>query len=76
MHVLARGRIQTTGGPELAAALEQTGYAEWADDEAEAAVLAGAADPFADPLRLTASLSLRVWTSSAPSRCGTTSTTR
>ena len=49
VHVLARGRIQTTGGPELAASLEQTGYGEWADDEADAAVVAGPADPFADP---------------------------
>lgn len=49
VHVLARGRIQTTGGPELAASLEQTGYGEWADDEAGAAVVAGGADPFADP---------------------------
>src|SRR3954470_21567858 len=30
VHVLARGRIQTTGGPELATQLEETGYAEWA----------------------------------------------
>jgi Fe-S cluster assembly ATP-binding protein len=51
VHVLAKGRIQTTGGPELAAALEDTGYAEWTEDEAEP-VAAGAAasdDPFADP---------------------------
>jgi Fe-S cluster assembly ATP-binding protein len=45
VHVLARGRIQTTGGPELAAELEKTGYAEWVDDEPAG----GAMDPFADP---------------------------
>jgi Fe-S cluster assembly ATP-binding protein len=33
IHILARGRIQATGGPELAARLEATGYAEWTDDE-------------------------------------------
>jgi Fe-S cluster assembly ATP-binding protein len=52
VHVLARGRIQTTGGPELAAALEDSGYAEWSNDEAEAAPSgagAAGADPFADP---------------------------
>ena len=32
VHILARGRIQATGGPELAAELEQTGYAEWTDE--------------------------------------------
>jgi Fe-S cluster assembly ATP-binding protein len=50
VHVLARGKIQATGGPELATELETTGYAAYggepADDE-------GAAprelDPFADP---------------------------
>jgi Fe-S cluster assembly ATP-binding protein len=50
VHILARGRIQATGGPELAESLEQTGYAEWADDEpAAAGASAAAADPFADP---------------------------
>jgi len=34
VHVLARGRIQVTGGPELAAELEETGYAEWTEAEA------------------------------------------
>lgn len=47
VHVLAKGRIQTTGGPELADELERTGYAEWVEDEAAAAP--AAADPFADP---------------------------
>ena len=51
VHVLARGRIQTTGGPELAAQLEQTGYAEWADDESAASKVdkVRTLDPFADP---------------------------
>jgi Fe-S cluster assembly ATP-binding protein len=45
VHVLARGAIQKSGGPELAAELESTGYAGYAtaDDEAVAE------DPFADP---------------------------
>jgi Fe-S cluster assembly ATP-binding protein len=47
VHVLARGRIQATGGPELAAELEQTGYAAWAEDEPASAT--ASADPFADP---------------------------
>ena len=29
VHVLAHGRIQKTGGKELALELEKTGYAEW-----------------------------------------------
>jgi Fe-S cluster assembly ATP-binding protein len=50
VHVLARGRIQTTGGPELAAQLEDTGYAQWADDEpASAPEAVRTLDPFADP---------------------------
>ncbi len=47
VHILARGRIQATGGPELAAQLEKTGYAEWAEDADE--VTGTAPDPFADP---------------------------
>jgi Fe-S cluster assembly ATP-binding protein len=56
VHVLARGRIQVTGGPELADELERTGYAGYADDEPADAVAVGRptddpfADPFADPL--------------------------
>ena len=56
VHVLARGRIQATGGPELADELERTGYAGYAEDEAAEAVAVGRptddpfADPFADPL--------------------------
>jgi len=48
VHVLARGRIQTTGGPELAATLEETGYGEWAEDEPKAEAVR-TLDPFADP---------------------------
>jgi len=49
VHILARGRIQATGGPELAAALEETGYAEWTDHEEPAAPPDPLGDPFADP---------------------------
>jgi Fe-S cluster assembly ATP-binding protein len=55
-HVLSRGRIVASGGPELSDELERTGYAGWAEEEA-AATVDGAgtserppADPFADPL--------------------------
>ncbi len=50
VHILARGRIQATGGPELAAQLEETGYAEWGADEIAAGRGDPLADPFADPL--------------------------
>src|SRR5207237_1069543 len=49
VHVLARGRIATTGGPELAEELERTGYAGYTE---EPAASAAAADPFADPFNL------------------------
>ena len=42
VHVLARGRIQDTGGPELADELELTGYAAYGGDEASDAVAAKA----------------------------------
>ena len=32
VHVMARGRIVRTGGPELAEELERTGYGAYADD--------------------------------------------
>ena len=41
IHILIKGEIRATGGPELAEALETTGYAEWQGDgeeEDEAAV--------------------------------------
>ncbi|MBW3614297.1 MAG: Fe-S cluster assembly ATPase SufC [Actinobacteria bacterium] len=47
VHVLSRGRIVRTGGPELAEELEQTGYAPYVDGAAEPAKVAE--DPFADP---------------------------
>ncbi len=53
VHVLARGVIQTSGGPELALELETTGYAAFGEDEPAAAPAKGrtmAEDPFADPL--------------------------
>jgi Fe-S cluster assembly ATP-binding protein len=50
-HVLSRGRIVVSGGPELADELERTGYAGWAEvDETQAAAAVAEADPFADPL--------------------------
>ena len=36
-HVLSRGRIVVSGGPELAEELERTGYAGWAVEPAEGA---------------------------------------
>jgi Fe-S cluster assembly ATP-binding protein len=55
VHVLSRGRIAHTGGPELAEELEGTGYAGYAEaDEVEADVKgppkSRPPDPFADPL--------------------------
>jgi Fe-S cluster assembly ATP-binding protein len=54
VHVLSRGRIVDTGGPELADELERTGYAAYGgEDQPVAAAATGhasAADPFADPL--------------------------
>jgi Fe-S cluster assembly ATP-binding protein len=51
-HVLSRGRIVGSGGPELADQLETTGYAGWVEDSDEAAAgeQPGRGDPFADPL--------------------------
>ena len=51
VHVLARGVIQRSGGPELAEELESTGYADFAEAEANSAAPSPASeDPFADPL--------------------------
>jgi Fe-S cluster assembly ATP-binding protein len=49
VHVLVKGRIVTSGGPELADQLEKTGYAGWleGDDPPRPAPVL---DPFADPL--------------------------
>jgi Fe-S cluster assembly ATP-binding protein len=50
VHVLARGRIQASGGAELALELETTGYVGYADDEPSPNGPAEGDDPFADPL--------------------------
>lgn len=57
VHVLSRGRIVRSGGPELADELEETGYADYAAEEEQAAMqprtaaeAAAMVDPFADPL--------------------------
>jgi Fe-S cluster assembly ATP-binding protein len=49
VHVLVKGRIVASGGPELVAQLEETGYAEYVSPEEEPASGVAAADPFADP---------------------------
>ena len=52
VHILVRGRIVASGGPELADRLEVDGYAAFVPDEPEEPVgaAARALDPFADPL--------------------------
>ncbi len=50
IHVLAKGEIVATGGPELADELEATGYASYVEEEPEPAAATSASDPFADPL--------------------------
>ena len=37
VHVLSKGRVARSGGPELALELEKSGYAEYGQDEASAA---------------------------------------
>ncbi|MBI2710990.1 MAG: Fe-S cluster assembly ATPase SufC [Actinobacteria bacterium] len=49
VHVLVRGEMRASGGPELAGELERSGYAAWARPEELAEDAAPAADPFADP---------------------------
>ena len=53
VHILVRGRIVESGGPELAEELERTGYVRWAPAEqttgSDAASDGPTADPFADP---------------------------
>ena len=44
VHILSRGRIVASGGPELADELERTGYAGYEEEAAE-----GPVDPLADP---------------------------
>ena len=57
VHIMVRGEIRESGGPELADRLEEEGYAAWltdADRDVEPSDAptpsASAADPFADPL--------------------------
>jgi Fe-S cluster assembly ATP-binding protein len=60
VHVLSKGRIVRSGGPELADELEETGYADYAEEEVASETApfapspdrpaAPADDPFADPL--------------------------
>jgi Fe-S cluster assembly ATP-binding protein len=50
VHVLSGGRIVASGGPELAAELEDTGYAPYGGDDGDTPVPPADADPFADPL--------------------------
>jgi len=49
IHVLSRGRIVASGGPELAAELEREGYGAYAPEEPPAPGARRAPDPFADP---------------------------
>jgi Fe-S cluster assembly ATP-binding protein len=58
VHILVKGRIRATGGPELADELEEHGYAEYLPEgetlepepgDAPAAPDPFAVDPFADP---------------------------
>ena len=50
VHILVKGRIAATGGPELAGQLETTGYGAWTDgDDGDRAPATVAPDPFADP---------------------------
>jgi len=48
VHILVKGRIVETGGPELADRLEVDGYAPWMPS-VEPSEAGGAADPFGDP---------------------------
>src|SRR3954454_18124009 len=50
VHVLSRGRIVASGGPELAEELERTGYAAYGEQEKEAPTRSADQDPFVDPL--------------------------
>ncbi len=55
IHVLSRGRLVASGGPELAEELERTGYAAYAEEEDAEGPPAPPRpsvgdDPFADPL--------------------------
>src|SRR5437867_489534 len=50
VHVLIRGRIEASGGPELAAELEKSGYAAFSGvEEVDETAATDPGDPFADP---------------------------
>ncbi|MGE0879020.1 MAG: Fe-S cluster assembly ATPase SufC [Acidimicrobiia bacterium] len=49
VHILARGRIVASGGPELADQLERDGYGAFVPDEPQPEPAKKAVDPFADP---------------------------
>jgi Fe-S cluster assembly ATP-binding protein len=49
VHILVKGRIVAEGGPELAAELEQTGYAAYLPGGDDAEAVPAEPDPFADP---------------------------
>ena len=50
IHVLVKGQIRASGGPELAAELERSGYAAFAADEVtQGSPNLDLGDPFADP---------------------------
>lgn len=49
VHVLSRGRIAASGGADLAIELERTGYAGYAESDADAGAARPVDDPFADP---------------------------
>jgi Fe-S cluster assembly ATP-binding protein len=50
VHILVRGEIVKSGGAELATELEESGYAEFAGQEATTETDRKPEDPFADPL--------------------------
>ena len=50
VHVLSKGRIVESGGPELADELERTGYAIYGEAEEQTESKPLVQDPFADPL--------------------------
>jgi Fe-S cluster assembly ATP-binding protein len=49
VHIMVKGRIVASGGPELAEELERDGYRAFAPVEADAARRPTGPDPFADP---------------------------
>ena len=49
VHIMVKGRIVATGGPEMAGELETTGYAAWTDGDDEPGASSDPADPCADP---------------------------